>query len=358
MLTRRNFFKWLINAGVVIGSGSINPFQSSIACQLKEQNSKKEFHPLKTRVVGLGGAGKNAINHMIQSQLAGIEFIAANTDMKALSYSLAKKRILLGANLTKGLGSPSDPEIGQDATLEARAEIRIALQGSDIVFIVAGLGGGTGTGGAPVIAKISKGLGTPTLAVITKPFSFEGEKRVRQAQTGIEALRKEVDVLITVPNDRIIYNPKMSFPELLKWSDEALFYVVDLARNYFTILDPKDPDYEAIKDFSPQSASEAIKNYFPEREIELIGAGSSIGKNKLLKAMEKAISIPVLQALPDSRTKVLSLIIRGKVDMAEFQHSHQFLDLIGGKSGKEIGLSSWLIEYETREDEVRVMAFA
>lgn len=202
-------------------------------------------------------------------------------------------------------------------------------------------------------------MGIPTLALITKPFSFEGEQRVEQAERGIEALRKAVDVLITVPNDRIICNPKMRFLDVLLWSDEALFYALDLAQNYFTLMDPNDPDYEEIKEFFPNSAREAIKNFFPQGEMELMGAGSGIGNNKLFEALEKAISIPILQALPDSRTKVLSLIIKGKTEIEEFNSFHDYLGLIREKvRNKEIGFSSRFIKDETRGDEIRVMVFA
>jgi len=359
MLSRRNFFKWLINAGVFLGSSSINPFQPSLSCQMGETKEKGDFQQRKIRVLGLGGCGNNVINFMIRSQMSGVKFIAANTDLKALSSSLTDKRILLGTDLTRGLGSGANPDIGRDATLEARGEIRTALQKNDIVFIVAGMGGGTGTGGAPVIAKISKDLGIPTLAIITKPFSFEGEKRVRQAEIGIEILQKAVDVLITVSNDRIIFNPKMKFLDVLKWSDEALFYALDLAQNYFTLPDLNDPDYEELKDLLSKSVYEAIKSFFPGREMELIGAASAISKNKLFEAMEKAISIPRLQDLPDSRTRVLDLIIKGKTEKEEINNFHDYLDLILKRvSGKEISTSSRFIKDETTGDEVRVMVFA
>jgi cell division protein FtsZ len=359
MLSRRSFMKGLINTGIVLGSGSINPFQPSLGCLLGEEIDNKIFRARKIKVLGLGGCGNNVINFMIRSRMTGVEFIAANTDSKGLSSSIADKRILLGSDLTKGLGSGANPEIGREATLETMREIRAALQGSDILFIVAGMGGGTGTGGAPVIAKISKELGIPTLAIITTPFYFEGDERLRQAEIGIEALRKETNVLIFIPNDRIYLHYKMKFLDVLKQSDESMCYALDLAEHYFTMLDPNDPDYEGNKEFFPESAHEGIKMYFPEREMELIGACSEIGKNKLVEATEKAASILLLQDLPNSRTKVLSLIIKGKTEPEEFQNFHQSLDLIREKvSNKEIGFSSRFIKDETRGDEVRVMVYA
>jgi cell division protein FtsZ len=359
MLSRRNFMKGLFGSGIFLGSGSINPFQPSLSWQLGEAINKKDFQARKIQVLGLGWCGNNVIDYMIRSKMTGVEFIAANTDLKALSSSLADKRILLGADVTRGLGSGANPELGREATLETRREIRAALRGSDILFIVAGMGGGTGTGGAPVIAKISKELGIPTLAIITKPFYFEGDERLRQAETGIEALRKETNVLIFIPNDRIYLHYKTKYLDVLKQSDEAMCYALDLAEHYFTMLDPNDPDYEGNKEFFPESAHEAIKMHFPEREMELIGAASAIGKNKLVEAMEKALSIPLLQDLPDSRTKVLSLIIKGKTEPEEFQHFHQSLQMILEKvSDKKISTSSRFIKDETRGNEVRIMVYA
>jgi cell division protein FtsZ len=159
----------------------------------------------KIRVVGIGGGGNNAINNMIRSQLlTGVEFIAANTDLKALTSSLADTRIQLGTVLTKGLGAGGVPEIGRNATLEDAEKIRQELEGSDMVFITAGMGGGTGTGGAPIVAQICKELDILTVAVVTKPFHFEGPIRQKQANEGIIEMRKVVDSLITIPNDRLI----------------------------------------------------------------------------------------------------------------------------------------------------------
>ncbi len=158
----------------------------------------------KIKVIGIGGGGGNAIDDMIRAQLVGVEFLAANTDAQALARSQAPVKINLGVNLTKGLGAGGDPEIGRNAAMEDADVLREALKGADMVFITAGMGGGTGTGGVPVVAEICKDLGALTVAVVTKPFFFEGRRRMRQAEAGIEATKKAVDTLITIPNDRLL----------------------------------------------------------------------------------------------------------------------------------------------------------
>ena len=357
MLTRRKFFKWLINASVVLGSGSINPFQSGLGFEVRETKGKIESLIPKIRVLGLGGAGSNAINYMMRSQLKGVDFIAANTDLKRLISSQANRRIQLGAKLTKGLGSGANPEIGRDATLETRRSITAAFHGSDIVFIVAGMGGGTGTGGAPVIAKISKDMGIPTLAVITKPFSFEGERRVEQAERGVEALRKTVDVLITAPNDRIIINPKMRFLDVLFWSDEILLSALDLAKNYLTKLEPEYRYSKEIENYSRQSAYEAIKNYFPEREIELIIAGISIGYKNHLETLEKAIPITLLPDLSGFRRIIIRVKTKEDYDIEELQVGHYYLYSILEEAEEKVSSIKFLSD-EKMVDKTMVLAFA
>src|SRR4051812_4162969 len=158
----------------------------------------------RIRVIGVGGSGKNATNHMIEDKVRGVDFIAINTDAQDLHNSLAKKKIHIGKNLTRGLGAGMNPEIGKRASEETKEEIQQAIKGSDMVFIAGGMGGGTGTGAAPVVAKTAKEMGALTVAVVTKPFSFEGQQRMRLAEQGLDDLRKEVDALIIVPNDRIL----------------------------------------------------------------------------------------------------------------------------------------------------------
>ena len=158
----------------------------------------------RIRVVGVGGSGKNAVNHMVNSKVKGVEFIAINSDAQDLHHSLAKKKIHIGKNLTRGLGAGGNPDMGRRAAEETREEIANAIKGSDMIFITGGMGGGTGTGSAPVVAKIARESGALTVGVVTKPFLFEGQERMRMALQGIEELKKEVDALITIPNDRLL----------------------------------------------------------------------------------------------------------------------------------------------------------
>lgn len=158
----------------------------------------------RIRVVGVGGSGNNAVNHMVDSKVRGVDFIAVNTDAQDLHHSAAKRKIHIGKNLTRGLGTGMNPELGKRAAEETKEEIQQALKGSDMIFVACGMGGGTGTGAAPVVAKTAKELGALTVAVTTKPFSFEGQQRLRLAEQGLEELRKEVDALIVVPNDRLL----------------------------------------------------------------------------------------------------------------------------------------------------------
>jgi cell division protein FtsZ len=182
----------------------------------------------KIKVFGVGGGGSNAVNNMITSALRGVEFITANTDVQALNRSKSEHKINLGDCLTKGLGAGANPEIGRDAALESIDTIRAAIDSSDMVFVTAGMGGGTGTGAAPVIAQCAKEAGALTVGVVTKPFYFEGKKRLEQAERGIDELSQHVDSLITIPNDRLLSlaSKKATFLEMLKKADEVLYYAV------------------------------------------------------------------------------------------------------------------------------------
>ncbi|MFZ5592169.1 MAG: cell division protein FtsZ, partial [Bacillota bacterium] len=176
------------------------------------------------KVIGVGGGGNNAVNRMISSGLKGVEFIAVNTDAQALQMSLTNQKIQIGIKLTKGLGAGANPEIGQKAAEESREEIMAALKGADMVFVTAGMGGGTGTGAAPVVAEIAKELGALTVGVVTKPFTFEGRKRMTQAETGIQNLKARVDTLITIPNDRLmqVIDKNTSIVEAFRIADDVL----------------------------------------------------------------------------------------------------------------------------------------
>lgn len=241
----------------------------------------------KIKVLGIGGGGGNAVNDMIRAELAGVDFIAANTDANALSRSLAAIKIQLGQNLTRGLGAGGDPEVGRDATMEDADRIREVLNGAEMVFITAGLGGGTGTGGAPIIAEISKDVGALTVAVVTKPFFFEGKRRMRQAEAGVEELKKVVDTLITIPNDRLLSlsAKNTSGLETFAKANEVLLNAVKGISDIIIVTGHINVDFKDVR---------AIMS---EKGMALMGTGIASGSNRAVEAAQKAISSPLLEDL-------------------------------------------------------------
>lgn len=239
----------------------------------------------KIKVVGVGGGGCNAVNTMIRHGLGGVEYIVANTDAQALNASLAGTKIQLGAEVTKGLGAGANPDIGRKAAIEDYDKLSEALQGADMVFVTAGMGGGTGTGAAPVIAKLCRELGILTVGVVTKPFAFEGKKRTRQAEAGIQALEESVDSLICIPNQRLLQlaGESLSLVETFKRADEVLLNAVqgisDLINNTGLIN----------ADFADVSTVMANKG------LALMGTGSAAGSERAVKAAKQAISSPLLE---------------------------------------------------------------
>lgn len=239
----------------------------------------------KIKVVGVGGGGCNAVNTMIKAGLTGVEYIVANTDAQALSASLAPTKIQLGTELTKGLGAGANPEIGRKAALDEYEMLSEILQGTDMVFITAGMGGGTGTGAAPVIAKLAKELGALTVGVVTKPFTFEGKKRMKQAQIGIATLEESVDSLITIPNQRLLYlaGESLSLVETFKKADEVLLNAVR------GISDLINTTGHINADFADVSTVMANKG------LALMGTGLCSGPDRAIKAATEAISSPLLE---------------------------------------------------------------
>jgi cell division protein FtsZ len=237
------------------------------------------------KVFGMGGGGGNAINTMIEEGLKGVEFLAANTDAQALSRNLAPLKIQLGARLTKGLGAGANPDVGRQAALEDRDLLREALQGADMVFLTAGLGGGTGTGGAPVLAEVAREVGALTVAVVTRPFSFEGATRRRQAEMGLKELRGIVDTLIVVPNEKLllIAGKEMRFVEAFRKVDEVLYQAVRGISELVT-----NPGYINL-DFAD------VKTVMSSSGVALMGTGAASGQNRAMAAAEKAISSPLLE---------------------------------------------------------------
>lgn len=309
----------------------------------EDNNSQKP----KIRVLGIGGGGNNAINNMIKSQLSGVEFIAANTDLQALSSSLADQRIQLGTTLTKGLGAGANPEIGRNATLEDAEKIREALEGSDMVFITAGMGGGTGTGGAPVAAQMCKELGVLTVAVVTRPFHFEGNRRLKQADEGIKELRKAVDTLITIPNDRLIAlaTKKATFLEMLQKADDVLLYAVKGISDLIVVPGHINLDFADVK------------SIMSEMGIALMGTGVASGENRALEAAQRAISSPLLEDISISGARAVLMNITASSSLG-FEEVTEASTLIRKEVHEEANIIWGTAIDESMEDNLRVTVVA
>ncbi|WP_243358332.1 cell division protein FtsZ [Fundidesulfovibrio terrae] len=239
----------------------------------------------RIKVVGVGGGGGNAVNNMICSALRGVTFITANTDIQALNKSKAEFKIQLGDKLTKGLGAGANPDCGRDAALESIDQIRKTICDADMVFVTAGMGGGTGTGAAPVIAQAAKEAGALTVGVVTKPFYFEGKKRLGAAEKGIAALREQVDSIITIPNDRLLTlaSKKATFMEMLKKADEILYYAVKGISDLIMVPGLINLDFADVK---------AVMS---EMGLAMMGFGVARGENRAQEAAQKAITSPLLE---------------------------------------------------------------
>lgn len=237
------------------------------------------------KVIGVGGGGGNALNTMIESGLSGVEFIAANTDVQALQSNLAPIKIQLGRELTKGLGAGANPEVGRNAALEDKAILQEVLSGADMVFVTGGMGGGTGTGAAPIIAQVARELGALTVGVVTKPFSFEGKRRKQQSEHGIQSLRQSVDTLITIPNQRLlsIAPPEMSMLEGFKLADEVLLNAVKGISDIINIPGRVNVDFADVK------------TIMSEMGMALMGIGTATGPNRAAEAARAAINSPLLE---------------------------------------------------------------
>lgn len=239
----------------------------------------------RIRVIGVGGGGGNAVNTMVTSNLQGVQFIAANTDIQALENSKADVCLQLGPGITKGLGAGADPERGKEAALESMEEIKEVLSGADMVFVTAGLGGGTGTGAAPVVAKMSKELGALTVAVVTKPFFFEARSRMQKAEAGWEELKKHVDTIITIPNDRLlsVMQKGSKLMDMMKKADDVLFQAVKGITDLITLPGHINVDFADLRAVMQQVGP------------AIMGAGVAVGENRAVEAAKRAIDNPLLQ---------------------------------------------------------------
>jgi len=258
-------------------------------------------NPAKIKVIGVGGGGGNAVNRMIKSGLTGVEFWLMNTDLQILNTSTCKNRIQLGAKLTNGLGAGGEPQVGEKAAEEAQQEITQAIEGADMVFVTAGMGGGTGTGAAPIVAKIAKDLGILTIGVVTKPFSFEGKRRLNQAQQGLEKLRECVDALIVIPNDKLldVVDRRVSLQESFIVVDEVLLRGVQGISDIITIPGLINVDFADVKSVMQASGS------------ALMGIGRGTGEGRAIEAAKIAINSQLLETSINGASGVIVNITGG-----------------------------------------------
>jgi cell division protein FtsZ len=299
------------------------------------------------KVIGVGGGGNNAINSMIAAGLTGVEFIAVNTDAQDLRRSLASRRFQLGAQLTKGLGAGANPERGREAALEDRERLAELVVGADMVFVTAGMGGGTGTGAAPVIAQVAKECGALTVAVVTRPFWFEGKKRMRQAEEGVETLKGVVDTLITIPNQRLIAmsNEKTKMREAFSMADKVLLQAVqgvsDLINN------------EGIVNVDFADVQTTMLN----KGVALMGVGTASGEHKTVEAAQRAISSPLLDDVSIAGATSVLLNVTGNSELTMYE-VHEASCLIQEECHEDVNLIwGWVID-DSMEDEVRVTVIA
>jgi cell division protein FtsZ len=299
------------------------------------------------KVVGVGGAGGNAVNRMIDEDLEGVEFISMNTDSQALKGSRAQVTLQIGKKLTRGLGAGARPEIGRQAIAESEEEVRRALEGADLVFVTAGMGGGTGTGAAPIVAEIARDMGALTIGVVTRPFSFEGKKRERQAQLGLAELRRCVDTMIVVPNDRLLsVVPKgTSFRDALKKADEVLLHATQGISDLIRVTGEVNVDFADVR------------TVMACRGPALMGTGFGEGDNRAQEAAQEAISSPLLDDVSISGARGVLINITGGLDLA-IDEVTQISSIIQGEAGEEAEIIFGAVHDPELEGKVRVTVIA
>ncbi|MGD9043971.1 MAG: cell division protein FtsZ [Desulfobacterales bacterium] len=301
----------------------------------------------KIKVIGVGGAGGNAINNMIASNLQGVKFITANTDSQALEISRAPVKIQIGEKLTEGLGAGANPQIGRDAALESEEALRTALADSHMVFITAGFGGGTGTGAAPVIAEICKDLGALTVAVVTKPFAFEGKKRNKLAEDGIDNLKTVVDTAITIPNDRLrgLAPRNAKLMEMFLRADEILLHSVKGITDLIMMPGLVNLDFADVKTTMSKAG------------MAIMGIGISEGENRAVEAAERAMSHPLLEDIPITGAKGVLMNITSTSDM-EFEEVAEASERIHDEVGEDADIFWGTSIDDSLGDEMRVTVLA
>lgn len=299
------------------------------------------------RVIGVGGGGGNAVNNMIQSGMTGVDFVAVNTDAQDLERSLAPRRFQLGGQLTKGLGAGADPEVGREAALEDRERLAELVVGADMVFITAGMGGGTGTGAAPVIAQVAKEIGALTVACVTRPFHFEGRRRRKQAEEGVEALRSCVDTLITIPNQRLISmaTERTTMAEAFGMADKVLYEAVKGVSDLIHYQGNVNVDFADVR------------TIMANKGMALMGVGFGTGEHRTVEAAQRAISSPLLDDVSIAGATSVLINVTGSSDLTMFEiteastmiqeEAHEDANVIWG----------WVVD-DTMGEEARVTVIA
>ena len=298
------------------------------------------------KVIGVGGGGSNAVNRMIAAGLRGVEFIAVNTDAQALYLSNSDHKLQIGEKLTKGLGAGANPEIGKNAAEESREEIKAALEGADMVFVTAGMGGGTGTGAAPVIAEVARELGALTVGVVTKPFTFEGKRRKMAAEKGISELREKVDTLIVIPNDRLlqVVEKKTPMVEAFRIADDVLRQGVQGISDLIAVPGLINLDFADVKTIMKETGN------------ALMGIGVASGDNRTVEAAKAAIASPLLETSIDGARGVL-LNITGGSDLGLFE-VNEAAEIVAEAADPEATIIFGAVIDDSLGDEVRVTVIA
>jgi cell division protein FtsZ len=301
----------------------------------------------RIKVIGVGGGGGNAVNRMIQAGIKGVEFMVANTDVQAMRNALAPVKLQIGAKLTKGLGAGANPEIGKQAALEDTDRILEALSGADMIFITTGMGGGTGTGAAPIIASLAAELGALTVAVVTKPFAFEGKRRRVQAEHGIRGLRDTVDTLITIPNERLLnfVDRGTSLNDAFKMADDILRQAVQGISDLITVPGEINLDFADVKTIMHGMG------------MALMGTGVSSGEHRAVEAAQRAISSPLLEEASIEGAKGVLINITGGRDMTLFE-VHEAASIIQEAADEEANIIFGTVIDNSMKDEIKVTVIA
>ncbi|HEY6996931.1 MAG TPA: cell division protein FtsZ [Candidatus Binatia bacterium] len=312
--------------------------------EIVEQNG---LAAARIKVIGIGGGGGNAVNTMIGSRLSGVDFMVANTDAQSLQASQAPVRIQLGNMVTKGLGAGANPEIGRRAALEDQEQIREYLEGSDMIFITAGMGGGTGTGGAPVLARVARDVGALTVGVVTKPFIFEGKKRMHQAEEGIEELKASVDTLIVIPNQRLlsIAAKTTTMLEAFHKADDVLLQAVRGISDLIITPGLINLDFADVR------------TVMAEMGLALMGAAAASGENRAIEAAQKAISSPLLEDISIQGARGVLINITGGPDLC-LHEVNEAASMIQEEAHDDANIIFGAVIDETMTDEIRITVIA